>query len=529
MATDDDVSPSTAEDSPLPAEGEASLSEVAEPTPPVAGAERPHAVVLDTNIHDKGNFNESKVKGLAERLGDHLIQLWVPQQVIWEWSAHLAEELGKFSPTLLRTAKKSGLPGVVAAADALPTSASVVVDSITSVLKEISNVVIVPEDPASASAALRDQILLTGSGKKKSGVRTGAADSAMTRDAVAYIGIENVESLVFLSDNVGDIRNVLDTIDGAGNVRIVRTERDLFSDTVSLLSGASVYLRGVITEYLDGQQRALREEYDGYSESWLTEIISDIDTSEMSESVDDYGRTYGMEDITGVRLEPVADVMGVTEVFSDNDQLTGRNVYASFDLTLDAGLEIEGYTLDNDGAVAMTFAQVPAILTVRCVATIQGGKVVELRQEEPAIATDPSLDFDDELDARDWLVDEICRATGMRITSKRAGKASRVLPESVELSDRSSKVVETIEFSEVHPDDAVDGIVWSATFANGDESVDCIFDGTARVWAGPDSFDAYPPYSLSRNGLPSQARSAVLATANRLNDQIQTSRMVESA
>lgn len=529
MATDDDVSPSTAEDPPPPVEDEESSPEVGEPAPSVESSVRPYAVVLDTNIHDKGNFNESKVKGLAERLANRLIQLWVPQQVIWEWSAHLAEELEKFSPTLLRTARKSGLPGVVAAADALPTSASAIVESLTSVLREISNVVIIPEAPASASAALRDQILLTGSGKKEKGVRTGAADSALTRDAVAHIGIDNVESIVFLSDNVDDLRNVLDTIDGAGNVRIVRTERDLFSGTVSLLSSASSYLRKVVTDYLDDQQRALHEEFDMSSESWLTETISDIDISKMSERVDEFGRTYGMEDITGVSLEPFADVIGVTDVASDDNQSTGKNVYASFDLTLDAGLEIEGYTLDNDGAVAMTFAQLSAILTVRCVATIQGGKVVELRQEEPAIATDPSLEFDDELDARDWLVGEICRATGMRVTSKKTGKASRVLPESVEISDRSGKVVETIEFRDVHPDAAVDGIVWSATFADGEESVDCLHDGTARVWAGSDSFDAYPPYSLSRNSLPSQARSAVLATVNRLTDQIQTSRMEDSA
>ncbi|QII09249.1 hypothetical protein BH93_27125 (plasmid) [Rhodococcoides fascians A25f] len=100
------------------------------------------AVVLDTNIH-RGNFIAESVEGLALRLGVHGIQLWVPQQVIWEWSAHAVDQAKEVRANMRRLAA-TGLPGMEKAFEALLEDPIRVAEAISAHLDRMPNVVRVP-------------------------------------------------------------------------------------------------------------------------------------------------------------------------------------------------------------------------------------------------------------------------------------------------------------------------------------------------------------------------------------------------
>lgn len=146
------------------------------------------AIGLDTNCMGEGRVRITSVQELAELIGDQdlHIEIWIPEPVIWEWAEHLHGEFinaqAQYSAAW-ETLKQGGFAMPPELAEAGPADVQDVVERLTQSLEEVDDVRILSLElhPEIARLALRDQTLQTGVGRRKSSVKTGAADSASFR------------------------------------------------------------------------------------------------------------------------------------------------------------------------------------------------------------------------------------------------------------------------------------------------------------------------------------------------------------
>ncbi|WP_285185303.1 hypothetical protein [Rhodococcus sp. MEB041] len=460
-------------------------------------------------MSSKGNFDASWVEKLAARLAPFGVTLWVPQIVVWEWAEHAAAAQNEVLPTL-RALDRLDIPGM---ATGPWLTAPEISDRIEARLRAMPNVEVVPAHGPSAVQAIKDQVLQTGPGTRKSKVKTGAADSALVRDAVEHLGGRRLGELAILSGNSGDMRKTLDTIPRGNTVEVFTNEPALINGLKSFRAALQrqeterrqedVKVRNSIVEHFQREEQELRDDDDGHgvpTESWVTELVTDLGL----EALPTYNRGQ-FDQVTSVQVHPNSHVVGISGVSIDDSE-AGSTRYAAFDLTLETVVQIEGYTLDGDGSIVMGSDEVDTLLEVGCVAELDGSEVVGVRQVEKAIASDMVLDFGDEGDARDWLADYVCAATNAQIKDEPFVWGN--LPEQKTLVTPTGEVVASIYFEEPHHDDRADGSVWTATFCLGPANdplvvgaIDCIHDVSAQVPTGDgDYYDMYPAYRLRPDG-----------------------------
>lgn len=481
-----------------------------------AGADPVHArfVVLDTNMSGhKGEFDASWVQGLAARLAAQGVQLWVPQVVTWEWADHAAATQAEVLPGLRRLDRLDipGMPGP-------PTKTltrTEIASAIEETLRRMSNVEVVPVHGGSAIQALKDQILLTGPGARKDGVKTGAADSALVRDSTEHIGRHRVGELAFLSSNKPDIYKTLGTIAGCQDVKVFGNEKALMDGLASSraerkqeaeqrLENAEV--RSAIVKHFRDAEQDLHDSDDGHgvpAESWATRLVAEIDLSGLPSNP---GAQF--DQVTDVQVHPNSHVAGISGVSVDESE-TENIRYASFDLILDTVVQVEGYTVDNrDGSIFSGNDEVDALLQIGCVAELRGTEVVNVRQVDQAIDADLDLNFGDETDAQEWLAEYLSELTGTRVQDDPAVGAGGV-PARKTLVTAAGQLVASIHFEHPHPDSAAgDGAVWSASFAVGPDEelviaggIECLYDSSAEMSLGDgDVIHMFPPYRLSPDG-----------------------------
>lgn len=471
-------------------------------------------VVLDTNMSGgKGDFSESWVRGLAGRLGGQGVELWVPQVVLWEWAEHAAATQEGVLPGLRKLDRLniSGLPAAPTKTLTTPEIAA----AIEANLQAMPNVEVVPVGGESAIAALKDQVLLTGPGDRKEGVKTGAADSALVRDSVERIGRHRLGELAILSANVTDMRKTLGAIPGGPGVGVFAAEKVLMDGLASSRAEwrqdaerrrDSAEVLGLLAQHFRSEEQELLAGNDGHgmpTESWATDLITDIGLAGLPGDA-----RAQFEQITSVQVHPNTHVVGISGVDTDHSE-TEDVRYATFDLIVDTVVQIEGYTVDGrDGSIYPGSDDVNTLLEVGCVAELRGTDVVDVRQVDTAVASDLDLEFSDELDAQDWLVDYLCALTSTRVRDAPDAGYGR-LPARSTLVTPSGQVVASVHFEEPSPDaSAGNGAVWAASFAVGPgedavmlAGIECLYDASAEVWMGEDeSYRLDSPYRLNPGG-----------------------------
>lgn len=314
-----------------------------------AEADPVHArfVVLDTNMSGhKGEFDALWVQGLAARLAAQGVQLWVPQVVTWEWADHAAATQAEVLPALRRL-DRLNIPEMPVAPTKTLTRPEIA-SAIEETLRRMPNVEVVPVHGGSAIQALKDQILLTGPGARKDGVKTGAADSALVRDSTEHIGRHRVGELAFLSSNKGDIYKTLGTIPGGRDVSVFGNEKALMDGLASFHAERkqeaeqrreNAEVHSAIVEYFREAEQDLHDSDDGHgvpAESWATRLVADIGLSGLPS---DPGAQF--DQVTAVQVHPNSHVVGISGVSVDESK-TGDIRYASFDLILDTVIQVEG-------------------------------------------------------------------------------------------------------------------------------------------------------------------------------------------
>ncbi|GAA1683783.1 hypothetical protein GCM10010977_31710 [Citricoccus zhacaiensis] len=140
------------------------------------------AIVFDSNVFGKDALPNAKtISQWAAACSRHGAELWMSEIVVYELAQHAADKREKFIKsyeTHRREVEKWGIQ----IRDQIST---ISVDEVYSAIEK-SGAIIVPLEDGDAREALLDQVLVRAAGQRKSGVKTGAADSAWIRSVVSY-------------------------------------------------------------------------------------------------------------------------------------------------------------------------------------------------------------------------------------------------------------------------------------------------------------------------------------------------------
>jgi hypothetical protein len=153
------------------------MSEMPEPT-------NITAVVLDANAFGAdATFNVGLLRRLARDAQEYGLQVWLPEPVLWELAAHVADAVERLSSEVRARNKvlaRAGLDTI-----SLPDypDRETLIDRIVEEADQIEGLVVIECSGDAAREALRDQITGRPPASSEKGVKTGASDSAWIRSA----------------------------------------------------------------------------------------------------------------------------------------------------------------------------------------------------------------------------------------------------------------------------------------------------------------------------------------------------------
>jgi hypothetical protein len=458
---------------------------------PKQGASRPDAVVFDTNVWSSGRFNADTLKARAARLGKAGIKVLIPEVILWEWASHSAQDAKNGIDSWRRLAKA----GLVAGSYPGPHNHVDVLERLGEFLAKIPNIQIVPVSGDAAIAGLRDQVLQTGPGSTKQGVKTGAADSTWVRDVLKAVG-DDPAKVIFVSGDVKGVRGTCQEL-GVTNPRIV-TEHELLTALFAFDPAPASVTRLVTDHLLTTFDSALAAD-DGHTppmDAWIAVTEFDL-----------VHTPIGLEDLysgDSVTLDPEPTLIGVRDVEILNfDEERPNEATVRFEVVLLGQLTVWGYDLDADGTVGSTTTTLwNQLIEAPMIAEVQDLTLRNLTSDGPATVSDPEQRFSDGQEARQWLADVLTAFEGVTVhelddegsPGTASDDAGLLFIEADELALRSplGRTV-TVSFSGSIYDD------WTAEFEADELSVEvvCRYDPGVRVWAGRDSFDSADPFFLA--------------------------------
>lgn len=459
---------------------------------------RAKAAVLDACYLPDGRLNTGVVERLAAGLAERGGQLWIPEVVVLEFAVHAWEDLRSNRQTHKKL-MRAGLPPDRAPADLYSVE---IADQLLKTCASIPNVVIIKMTAESAIAGLRDQILGTGAGTVRDGVRTGAADSAWVRDALEYAD-NDPHAIVFLSPNDKDIERAATALGhSAGGMQIWKAngtvaEHQMLDrffgpapaspvptkpiDKLAVLEIITASLRHDYAEAMPNDDRH------GPPPEWIEVHNVGIGVN----------HTWGEESEIETMIDPEAEVepsarlvdVTVLDIYATNNDGTGVTV--DYVVRLLADVRVEGQKIDNDGNGYWDWVMLrDRLLRVPYSAKLSDNALVDIRQTDIAENDTASPRFADNFDAYEWLYAE--ELTAWEHVTIRPLDDDAEPPKTFELCGPHGRV-ETASF--IPPADLIDD--WTLEFDNAGVSISAVYDHSARAALGrDDSFDVFPPASM---------------------------------
>lgn len=470
----------------------------------------PIAAVLDTSLSGKdAHLDLGTVKHMATRLANRGVALWIPLQVVYEWSAHA-------EPVLLRLRKaheQASKAGLVEADSFKKLGKLQIAERVRDQCARLANVTVLAMNGQSAIDGVRDQILGTGPGTIKQtaqgqNLRTGASDSSWVRDSIAHAGGE-VSGIVFATKNESD---VLATTRDLGiedsEIRFwsgdYRRFDDVFpernpapepeeppvaepqpdaepapSEATALVAIAAALLN-------DYHQARADDDRSGPPPGWI-----DVHDVAIGNGLDEYDSAEienMVEPIT--EMEPFARLVDISAVDIDGEP-NGVYTWVNFTVRLLADVYIEGIIIDNDGASLVNSVGLhDRLLRVpfSAILNTQNGTLRDIEQQGPADTFAAVRAFDDGHDAYEWLYAEEISAWEHISVTPLTGDPD--LPYSFELRGPQHRVETAAMTGDIGGD-------WKLTFDNSGVSIAATYDPDARVWLGrQDSFNWRPPVGV---------------------------------
>lgn len=129
-------------------------------------------IVLDTNILGRGHFNLHRLQSVLESVAGSGVEVVVPEVVVWEWAEHAAATYEALVEEHRAFRVDESLYRLPDMPPVLPKQ-----ELVAAILKAIPRDVTVWRPQGEEwRAAIEAQVLQTGTGERKGGVKTGAAD-----------------------------------------------------------------------------------------------------------------------------------------------------------------------------------------------------------------------------------------------------------------------------------------------------------------------------------------------------------------
>ena len=156
-------------------------------------------IVLDSNFPARGHFNSGRLQHLIDMLGSD-VEIVIPEVVIWEWAEHATTAI----EALVDEHQRLRVDRLLYAPPAMPEAPEK--DAlVVSIRRSLPRGVRVWRPQSDESlAAVRAQVLQTGTGERKKGVKTGAADHLVMACVEAQLADRQSAEAVLLAS--GDKR-----------------------------------------------------------------------------------------------------------------------------------------------------------------------------------------------------------------------------------------------------------------------------------------------------------------------------------
>lgn len=146
------------------------------------------AVCLDANCMGEGRLRLSAVEELAGLIDTQelSVEVWIPEPVVWEWAEHIYDQFFESKKQYVlgwQVLEHGGFESPTDIWKQGPADVDEVVRRLTHALEATYGlrVLFLESELSIARLALRDQILQLGVARRKSSVKSGAADSASFR------------------------------------------------------------------------------------------------------------------------------------------------------------------------------------------------------------------------------------------------------------------------------------------------------------------------------------------------------------
>ena len=224
-------------------------------------------LILDTNALRDGQFSSSALQQWARALGEGEVDLVIPEVVVWEWAEHADSAYA----SLAATHRDYKVDPAVLPVPPLP-EASAKSELISRIRGLISRPAVVwSPGEATWESAVRDQVLQTGVGERKQGVKTGAADAIV---------------LACVAEQVEDRRGTEAVILATRDKGLRKACKDRFGVEVLLVLGTGDLLSTLIA-FAPAEQDLLEA-----TEEWLDRAIRSGLSSDLRAPLDTFAMGY---------------------------------------------------------------------------------------------------------------------------------------------------------------------------------------------------------------------------------------------
>jgi hypothetical protein len=160
------------------------------------------AIAVDSNAFgEKATFNIGLLRRLARDAAERGIQVWLPEPVLWELAAHIADAVDVMTTTVVAQNKLLARAGLDTVALPPYPDREALIERIIEDACGIEGLIVVECSEESLREALRDQITLRPPADTVKGIKTGAADSAWIRAVREEASDPTNQSCVIVSND----------------------------------------------------------------------------------------------------------------------------------------------------------------------------------------------------------------------------------------------------------------------------------------------------------------------------------------
>lgn len=457
------------------------------------------AVVFDANAFGRGRPSLDSLRDWARLLADADLGCWVPEPVLWEWADHVADDWETVTQSQVQQRKAMARAGLELPPSPYSSRAEVVA-AVERAVRAVPGLRVVPLSGDAAVEGLKDQVLQRAPGRRKDGVKTGAADSAWLRDVLEAVGERTEEVLLVTSD--GDVARACEEWGvPTPDCRSLEELREALFEFDPAGDEAEQMVMAYLTRLLP---LSLLTPYGTAPE----DLALDLGPADLTRALDGAVGGYDTR-VADADLEVLRQLVGLDDVRVD--RVRGE-VAATVFLLADAQVSL--YYINADGRAHHDVVEVAGVLVVaELVFEVgegtaaegdtktadpeqPGHRVVAVRSDGVLATRAPIRQFDAAEDALDEVRWSLQHVPGLELPKGWPYRGERPLT----LSVRDVEV--TLELS----GDAFSD--WELRVGAGGEMTElaCAYDPGARVWLGKeDSFDAYPPYQLEPGDNPAWA------------------------